>query len=248
MFRTVLIANRGEIACRIIRTLRERGIRSVAVYSDADAGARHVHLADTAIRLGPAPAAQSYLDTDAVLDAARRTGAEAIHPGYGFLAENAAFAQACEDAGIVFIGPTSDAISVMGDKISAKLAVIERGVPTVPGVARPGMTDEELAESAAEVGYPLLIKPSAGGGGKGMHVVESEPALVDALAAARREAAASFGDDALFLERYVRNPRHIEVQVLADAHGTVIHLGGEGVLAAASASEGHRGGAVAPAR
>ncbi|MGO3190960.1 MAG: acetyl/propionyl/methylcrotonyl-CoA carboxylase subunit alpha [Microbacterium sp.] len=225
MFRTVLIANRGEIACRIIRTLRERGIRSVAVYSDADAGARHVHLADTAIRLGPAPAAQSYLDTDAVLDAARRTGAEAIHPGYGFLAENAAFAQACENAGIVFIGPTSDAISVMGDKISAKLAVIERGVPTVPGVARPGMTDEQLAESAAEVGYPLLIKPSAGGGGKGMHVVESESALVTALAAARREAAASFGDDALFLERYVRNPRHIEVQVLADAHGTVIHLG-----------------------
>lgn len=225
MFHTVVIANRGEIACRIIRTLRDLGIRSVAVYSDADAGARHVHLADVAVRLGPAPASQSYLDVEAVLDAARRTGAQAIHPGYGFLAENAAFARACEDAGIVFIGPTPDAISVMGDKITAKLAVQERGVPTVPGVARPGMTDAELADSAAGVGYPLLIKPSAGGGGKGMHVVESEETLVASLAAARREAAASFGDDTLFLERYVRNPRHIEVQVLADAQGRVIHLG-----------------------
>ncbi|KTS06799.1 biotin carboxylase N-terminal domain-containing protein [Microbacterium testaceum] len=225
MFSTVLIANRGEIACRIIRTLRSLGIRSVAVYSDADAGARHVHLADVAVRLGPAPAARSYLDVDAVIRAARETGAEAIHPAYGFLAENAAFAQACEEAGIVFIGPGAEAIRVMGDKISAKHAVEARGVPTVPGVARAGMTDDELIAAGADVGYPLLIKPSAGGGGKGMHVVEASGALAGAIAAARREAAASFGDDTLFLERYVRAPRHIEVQVLADAHGAVVHLG-----------------------
>jgi len=225
MFTTVLIANRGEIACRIIRTLRSLGIRSVAVYSDADAGARHVHLADVALRLGPAPAARSYLDVDAVIRAARDTGAEAIHPGYGFLAENAAFARACEEAGIVFIGPGAEAIRVMGDKITAKHAVAQRGVPTVPGVARAGLTDDELIAGGEEVGYPLLIKPSAGGGGKGMHVVEASDALPAAIVAARREAAASFGDDTLFLERYVHRPRHIEVQVLADAYGTVVHLG-----------------------
>ncbi|MEV4901053.1 acetyl-CoA carboxylase biotin carboxylase subunit [Citricoccus sp. NPDC055426] len=225
MFKTVLIANRGEIACRVIRTLRSMGIRSVAVYSDADAGARHVRLADAAVRLGPAPAAQSYLDVDAVLAAARATGAEAIHPGYGFLAENAAFAQACADTGIVFIGPEAESIRVMGDKITAKNAVEARGVPTVPGVAQPSMSNDALAAAAPGIGYPLLIKPSAGGGGKGMHVVESEDQLASSLEAARREAAASFGDDTLFLERYVTTPRHIEVQVLADAHGHVIHLG-----------------------
>lgn len=225
MFSTVLIANRGEIACRVIRTLRELGIRSVAVYSDADAGARHVALADESVRLGPAPAAQSYLDIDAAIAAARATGAEAIHPGYGFLSENTAFAAACEQAGIVFIGPSADAIRTMGDKIAAKHAVEARGVPTVPGVARAGMTDDELITAAPEVGYPLLIKPSAGGGGKGMHVVTDVADLPAALAAARREAGASFGDDTLFLERYVDTPRHIEVQVLADAHGTVVHLG-----------------------
>ncbi|GAA4479228.1 acetyl/propionyl/methylcrotonyl-CoA carboxylase subunit alpha [Microbacterium panaciterrae] len=225
MFHTVLIANRGEISCRIIATLRRLGIRSVAVYSDADAGARHVALADVAVRIGPAPAAQSYLNIDAVLAAARETGAQAIHPGYGFLAENAAFAQACADAGIVFIGPSADAIRTMGDKITAKLAVAERQVPTVPGIARAGLTDAELVAAAPAIGYPLLIKPSAGGGGKGMHVVASEPELADAIAAARREASASFGDDALFLERYLSTPRHIEVQILADAHGNVVHLG-----------------------
>ncbi|MDJ1115465.1 biotin carboxylase N-terminal domain-containing protein [Microbacterium dauci] len=225
MFTTVLIANRGEIACRIIGTLRSLGIRSVAVYSDADAGARHVALADTAVRLGPAPAAQSYLDIDAVIGAARATGAEAIHPGYGFLSENTAFAAACEAAGIVFIGPSAAAIRTMGDKITAKHAVEARGVPTVPGVARGGLTDDELIAAAPEVGYPLLIKPSAGGGGKGMHVVTDAADLPAALAAARREAAASFGDDTLFLERYLQRPRHIEVQVLADAHGAVVHLG-----------------------
>ncbi|GAA4779948.1 acetyl-CoA carboxylase biotin carboxylase subunit [Citricoccus nitrophenolicus] len=225
MFTTVLIANRGEIACRVIRTLRSMGIRSVAVYSDADAGARHVRLADAAVRLGPAPASQSYLDIEAVLAAARATGAEAIHPGYGFLAENAAFAQACADAGIVFIGPEAESIRVMGDKITAKNAVEARGVPTVPGIGKPGLSNGELAAAAPGVGYPMLIKPSAGGGGKGMHVVQTEDQLAGSLEAARREAAASFGDDTLFIERYVTTPRHIEVQVLADAHGNVIHLG-----------------------
>ena len=225
MFDTVLIANRGEIACRIISTLRRIGVRSIAAYSDADEGARHVALADAAVRLGPAPAARSYLSIEAVLAAAESTGAQAIHPGYGFLAENAAFARACEEAGIVFIGPSAQAIEVMGDKISAKAAVERRGVPTVPGIARAGLGDGDLIAAAPAIGYPLLVKPSAGGGGKGMHVVERGEDLPAALAAARREAAASFGDDALFLERYLTTPRHIEVQVLADAHGNVIHLG-----------------------
>jgi len=222
---TVLIANRGEIACRIIATLRRLGVRSVAVYSDVDAGARHVRLADEAVRLGPAPAVDSYLDIARVIDAARRTNAQAIHPGYGFLAENAAFARACAAAGIVFIGPTPEAIETMGDKISARRTVEARGVPTVPGLARPGLTDDELAAGAEAVGFPVLIKPSAGGGGKGMHVVAAPGELRAALATARREAAASFGDDTLFLERFVATPRHIEVQILADAHGGVVHLG-----------------------
>lgn len=225
LFHTVLIANRGEIACRIIATLRRMGIRSVAVFSDADAGSRHVHLADEAVRLGPAAAHSSYLDADRVIEAALRTGSQAVHPGYGFLAENADFARACHDAGLVFIGPGPDAIATMGDKIAAKLAVSARRVPTVPGIARAGLTDEELAANAATVGYPLLIKPSAGGGGKGMHVVADPAHLRESIAAARREAAASFGDDTLFLERYLQRPRHIEVQILADAHGNVIHLG-----------------------
>ena len=169
--RTVLIANRGEIAVRIIRTLRTLGIRSVAVYSDADADALHVRLADDAVRLGPAAAAQSYLSIECVVDAALATGAEAVHPGFGFLAENAAFARACADAGLVFIGPAPEAIEVMGDKISAKRTVAARGVPTVPGLARPHLTDEELIAGASDVGFPVLIKPSAGGGGQGMHVV-----------------------------------------------------------------------------
>ncbi|MBF4562210.1 acetyl-CoA carboxylase biotin carboxylase subunit [Microbacterium sp. VKM Ac-2870] len=221
----VLIANRGEIAVRIIRTLRAVGIRSVAVYSDADADALHVQLADEAVRLGPASAAESYLSIERVLDAARQTGADAVHPGFGFLAENAAFARACAAAGVVFIGPSPEAIEIMGDKISAKQTVEARGVPTVPGIARPGLTDDELIAGAAEVGFPVLIKPSAGGGGKGMHVVTDAAELTAAVAAARREAAASFGDDTLFLERYVAAPRHIEVQVIADTHGTVVHLG-----------------------
>ncbi len=225
MFDTVLVANRGEIAVRVIRTLRRLGIRSVAVYSDPDAAARHVLEADTAVRLGPAAARQSYLDITKVLDAAARTDAQAIHPGYGFLSENADFAAACEGAGVAFLGPPARAIQVMGDKITAKNAVAAFGVPVVPGVAKPGLTDDELVAAAEKVGYPVLIKPSAGGGGKGMRLVEDPARLRDALAGARREAASSFGDDTLFLERFMLRPRHIEVQVLADTHGNVVHLG-----------------------
>jgi acetyl-CoA/propionyl-CoA carboxylase biotin carboxyl carrier protein len=225
LFETVLVANRGEIAVRVIRTLRRLGIRSVAVYSDADATARHVLEADEAVRLGPAPARESYLDIEKVVDAAVRTGSQAIHPGYGFLSENADFAAACERAGVVFLGPPVRAIQVMGDKITAKNAVAAFDVPVVPGVAKPALTDDELVAAAEEVGYPVLIKPSAGGGGKGMRLVEDPARLREALVGARREAASSFGDDTLFLERFVLRPRHIEVQVLADTHGNVVHLG-----------------------
>jgi len=218
-FDSVLIANRGEIACRIIGTLRRLGIRSIAICTEADAEARHVRLADEVVGVS------SYLSIDEVLAAAQRSGAAAIHPGYGFLAENPDFASACERAGVVFIGPSSEAIRVMGDKIAAKAAVGARGVPTVPGAGDPGMTDQQLIAAAAGVGYPLLIKPSAGGGGKGMHVVATPDELAPAIAAARREAAASFGDDTLLLERYLAAPRHIEVQVMADRHGNVIQLG-----------------------
>ena len=222
---TVLVANRGEIACRVIRTLREQGVRSVAVYSDADADAPHVRLADVAVHIGPSPARESYLVADRILDAARRTGAQAIHPGYGFLSENAAFARACEDAGVIFMGPPASAIDTMGDKISARATVEKRDVPTVPGISRPGLTDDELIEAAPGIGFPVLIKPSAGGGGKGMHRVERIEDLAEALVTARREAAGAFGDDSLFIEHFVDTPRHIEVQVLADSHGNVIHLG-----------------------
>ncbi|CAA0130768.1 Acetyl-/propionyl-coenzyme A carboxylase alpha chain [Mycolicibacterium vanbaalenii] len=225
VFDTVLVANRGEIAVRVIRTLRSMGIRSVAVYSDADADARHVAAADVAVRLGPAPARQSYLSIDALLAAIDRTGAQAVHPGYGFLSENAQFADALNSAGVTFIGPAAAAIQTMGDKISAKAAVSTFGVPVVPGISRPGLTDDDLIGGAAEVGFPVLVKPSAGGGGKGMRVVHDAADLPSALTSARREAESAFGDDTLFLERFVLNPRHIEVQVLADTHGDVVHLG-----------------------
>ncbi|KZM77587.1 biotin carboxylase N-terminal domain-containing protein [Cellulosimicrobium sp. I38E] len=224
-FRTVLVANRGEIACRVIGTLRRLGVRSVAVFSDADAGARHVREADVAIRLGPAPAAQSYLDVDAVVAAAVATGADAVHPGYGFLSENPALARACERAGIAFVGPGVDALEAMADKLAAKSIVGARGVPVVPGAGEAGMSDDDLVAVAGAVGFPLLVKPSAGGGGKGMVVVRAADDLPGALASARRVAASSFGDDTLLLERLVEAPRHIEVQVLADTHGTVVHLG-----------------------
>ncbi|MEU2773513.1 biotin carboxylase N-terminal domain-containing protein [Streptomyces sp. NPDC007162] len=220
MFDTVLVANRGEIAVRVVRTLRSLGVRSVAVYSDADADARHVREADTAVRLGPAPAAESYLSVERLLDAAARTGAQAVHPGYGFLAENAAFARACEEAGLVFVGPPADAIALMGDKIRAKETVRAAGVPVVPGGR-----DPELAQAARELGAPVLLKPSAGGGGKGMRLVRDLALLDEEIAAARREARASFGDDTLLVERWVDRPRHIEIQVLADGHGNVVHLG-----------------------
>ncbi|THA37227.1 biotin carboxylase N-terminal domain-containing protein [Streptomyces sp. A1547] len=225
MFSTVLVANRGEIAVRVIRTLRELGVRSVAVFSDADADARHVREADTAVRIGPAAAAESYLSVERLLDAARRTGAEAVHPGYGFLAENAAFAAACAEAGLAFIGPPASAISLMGDKIRAKETVKAAGVPVVPGSSGSGLSDAELVAAAEEIGMPVLLKPSAGGGGKGMRLVRDASALAEEIAAARREARSSFGDDTLLVERWVDRPRHIEIQVLADAHGNVVHLG-----------------------
>ncbi|MCQ9134010.1 acetyl-CoA carboxylase biotin carboxylase subunit [Streptomyces hilarionis] len=225
MFDTVLVANRGEIAVRVIRTLRAMGVRSVAVFSDADADARHVREADTAVRIGPPPAADSYLSVERLLEAAARTGAQAVHPGYGFLAENAGFARACADAGLVFIGPPADAIALMGDKIRAKATVREAGVPVVPGSSGSGLTDDQLIAAAREIGVPVLLKPSAGGGGKGMRLVRDTAALAEEIAAARREARASFGDDTLLVERWVDRPRHIEIQVLADGHGNVLHLG-----------------------
>jgi acetyl-CoA/propionyl-CoA carboxylase biotin carboxyl carrier protein len=219
MFESVLVANRGEIACRVIRTLGELGIRSIAVYTDADRGARHVGLADRAVHV------DSYLDAAALVTAATSTGADAVHPGYGFLAENADFARACAAAGVVFIGPPPQAIEAMGDKIRAKAHVAARGVPIIPGAGDAGMTDAQLVEAAPGVGLPLIVKPSAGGGGKGMTVVDSLDELPAVLAASRRVAQRAFGDDALLLERFIPSPRHIEVQVLADTHGTVMHLG-----------------------
>jgi acetyl-CoA/propionyl-CoA carboxylase biotin carboxyl carrier protein len=224
-FGTVLVANRGEIAVRVVRTLRRLGVRSVAVYSDADRDARHAAEADVAVHIGPSSAAESYLSIERILDAARRTGAEAVHPGYGFLAESAEFARACADAGVVFLGPPAAAIEAMGDKIRAKRTVGEHGVPVVPGRADPGMSDEDVRAAAVEAGFPVLLKPSAGGGGKGMRVVSEASELDEKIAAARRESRAAFGDDALLVERFLNRPRHVEVQVLADAHGSVVHLG-----------------------
>jgi len=225
MFGTVLVANRGEIAVRVIRTLRALGIGSVAVYSDADAGARHVREADVAVRLGPAPAADSYLNIGAIVAAARQTGAQAVHPGYGFLAENAAFARACAAVGLTFIGPPPAAIEAMGDKIRAKATVAAAGVPVVPGAGDPSMTERDLVAAAPGIGFPLLIKPSAGGGGKGMRLVRAGHELAGAIAGARREATAAFGDGTLLLERFIECPRHIEIQVFADRHGHTVHLG-----------------------
>ncbi|NJQ04409.1 acetyl/propionyl/methylcrotonyl-CoA carboxylase subunit alpha [Streptomyces lonarensis] len=225
MFDTVLVANRGEIAVRVIRTLRALGVRSVAVHSDADADARHVREADTAVRIGPTAAAESYLSTERLLAAAAATGAQAVHPGYGFLAENAGFARAVTEAGLAFVGPPADAIELMGDKIRAKATVGDAGVPVVPGSAGSGLTDAELIDAAEKIGVPVLLKPSAGGGGKGMRLVRDPARLPEEIAAARREARASFGDDTLLVERWIDRPRHIEIQVLADGHGTVLHLG-----------------------
>ncbi|MBW4052402.1 MAG: biotin/lipoyl-binding protein [Proteobacteria bacterium] len=225
MIRSLLVANRGEIACRILRTARSMGIRTIAVYSDADASARHVREAHTAIRIGPPPAAESYLDMESILRAARAAGAEAIHPGYGFLSENAQFAQACLDAGLVFVGPPPAAIAAMGSKSVAKASVRAAGVPVLPGYDGERQDLEHLEERALAAGLPLIVKPAAGGGGKGMRVVHARQELREALIAARRLAQSTFGDGTLLVERYLPDPRHIEVQVFADAHGNCVHLG-----------------------
>jgi len=225
VFDRILIANRGEIAVRIMRTLSRMSITSIAVYSDADADALHVAMADEALRIGPAPARQSYLDIDRVIEAALASKAQAVHPGYGFLSENASFARRCAEAGLVFIGPSPDVIAAMGDKIAAKQIAMAAGVPVVPGRHDPDMDDGALASAIAEIGFPSLLKPAAGGGGKGMRVVRDAADVAAAVAGARRESLASFGDDRLLVERYVDRPRHVEVQVLGDATGRVIHLG-----------------------
>jgi len=224
VFRKILIANRGEIACRVIATAQRLGIRTVAVFSDADHDARHVRLADEARRIGPASARESYLSSAAILDAARGSGAEAIHPGYGFLSENAAFAAACKAAGLVFIGPSTEAIAAMGDKSAAKTLMEKAGVPLVPGYHGENQDLDFLAREAAKIGFPVLVKASAGGGGKGMRIVTEAKAFGAALAGAKREAASAFGDDRVLIERYLERPRHIEVQVFGDARGNIVHL------------------------
>ena len=224
MFTKILIANRGEIACRVIATCRRLGIATVAVYSDADRNARHVRLADEAIAIGPAPAAGSYLRSDVILEAARRSGAQAIHPGYGFLSENAAFADACAAAGVVFIGPPASAIRAMGDKSAAKALMQQAGVPLTPGYHGDNQDPQFLREQADAIGYPVLIKASAGGGGKGMRRVDDSAAFIEALASCQREARSAFGNDHVLVEKYVLRPRHIEIQVFGDGHGNVVHL------------------------
>ncbi len=223
MFSKILIANRGEIAVRIARACRELGIRTVAVYSDADRESLHVRFADEARHIGAAPSLESYLRMDRILEVARETGAEAIHPGYGFLAENAAFARACEDQGLTFIGPPSEAVALMGDKSKARETARKAGVPIVPGTEA-SLEDERVLSEAGAIGFPLLVKATAGGGGKGIRIVASMDALPSALAQARSEAEASFDDPSVYLERYVDRPRHIEFQVLADKDGNVVHL------------------------
>jgi propionyl-CoA carboxylase alpha chain len=225
MFKRILIANRGEIACRIIRTARRLGIEAVAVYSDADKDALHVEMADSAIHIGPAPAAESYLVIDRMIDACRASGAEAVHPGYGFLSERAAFPIALAKAGVVFIGPNPRAIAAMGDKIESKKAAAAAKVSTVPGHLGVVADDSEAVRIAGEIGYPVMIKASAGGGGKGMRVARSAAEVAEGFARARSEAKSSFGDDRVFIEKFIVDPRHIEIQVLGDKHGNVIHLG-----------------------
>ncbi len=225
MFKKILIANRGEIACRVIRSCREMRIETVAVYSDADANSLHVRMADEAYRLGPAPSNESYLRVEKILEIAKRCGADAIHPGYGFLSENADFVRQVEQAGITFIGPPPEAMESMGGKISARKIAIAAGVPVVPGTTEPLVSHEEAAEIAASFGYPVMLKASAGGGGKGMRFVDSELELKSALAAARSEASAAFGDDAVYIEKVVSRPRHIEIQIFSDTHGNHVHLG-----------------------
>jgi acetyl/propionyl-CoA carboxylase alpha subunit len=222
--RSVLVANRGEIAVRIMKTCRAMGLETIAVHSEADAGALHVREADRAVPIGKAPSSESYLRIDRILDAAKQTGADAIHPGYGFLSQNGDFADACESAGVKFIGPRGDVHRLMGDKKAARQEVQKRGVPVVPGYDGDDQQDERLVAEATRIGFPLMIKPSRGGGGKGMHVTSNAEEFAAVLGRARRESAASFGSDVLVLERFVQKPRHVEVQVLFDEHGHGVHL------------------------
>ncbi|MYF09246.1 MAG: acetyl-CoA carboxylase biotin carboxylase subunit, partial [Rhodospirillaceae bacterium] len=224
-FGTILVANRGEIAVRVMRTARALGHRTVAVHSEADSEAPHVRMADAAAHIGPAPAAESYLNIDNILRAAAETGADAVHPGYGFLSENADFARACETAGLAFIGPHADAIAIMGDKAEARRRMAEAGVPCVPGYDGAEQSDAALIAAAAEIGFPVMVKAAAGGGGRGMRLVAQAGALPDALAAARSEAENAFGSGSLILEKAIARPRHVEIQIIADSHGNTIHLG-----------------------
>jgi acetyl-CoA carboxylase, biotin carboxylase subunit len=225
MFHKILIANRGEIAIRIIRACKEMGIKTVAVYSQADINSLHVKLADESVCIGPAPSAKSYLNINAIISAAELTDSEAIHPGYGFLSENADFAEVCEKCGITFIGPTADSMRIMGDKISARQAVIQHGVPILPGTKESVENVEDAVRIAKEIGFPVIIKATAGGGGKGMKIVHSQATLPNAFSMARAEAQSSFANPDVYIEKYCENPRHVEIQILADKHGNVIHLG-----------------------
>jgi acetyl-CoA carboxylase biotin carboxylase subunit len=225
MFHKILIANRGEIAIRVIRACKELGIKTVAVYSTADADSMHVKLADESVCIGPAPSSQSYLNINAIISAAELTDAEAIHPGYGFLSENAKFAEVCEQCGITFIGPSAESMRVMGDKISARQAVIEHGVPILPGTKENVKTVDEAVKIAKQIGFPVIIKATAGGGGRGMKIVHSQATLANAYATAKAEAQAGFGNPDVYIEKYCVEPRHVEIQVLADKHGNCIHLG-----------------------
>ena len=224
MLESLLIANRGEIACRVIRTARRLGIRTIAVYSDADADALHVREADEAVHIGPSPVRESYLVGDRIIATAKATGAQAIHPGYGFLSENAEFAQAVIDAGLIWVGPNPSSITAMGLKDAAKKLMQDAGVPTTPGYLGEDQSPERLAAEADAIGYPVLIKAVAGGGDKGMRKVDDPVNFADALLSCRREAASSFGNDQVLLEKWITNPRHIEVQVFGDKHGHVVHL------------------------
>jgi len=225
MFHKILIANRGEIAVRVIRACKEMGIKTVAVYSQADVHSLHVKLADESVCIGPAPSALSYLNFNAIISAAELTDAEAIHPGYGFLSENANFAEVCEKCGITFIGPSAESMRIMGDKISARQAVIKQGVPILPGTKEGVHTVEDAVKVAKEIGFPVIIKATAGGGGRGMKIVHSQATLPNAFATARAEAQSGFGNPEVYIEKYCEQPRHVEIQILADKHGNVIHLG-----------------------
>src|SRR5215204_4753272 len=225
MFSKILIANRGEIACRVIRTAKAMGIKTVAVYSDADARAPHVRMADESVRIGPAPAAESYLKAELIIDACKATGAQAVHPGYGFLSERTSFAEALDKAGIAFIGPPPKAIAAMGDKIESKKLAQKAGVNVVPGYLGDIATTEDAVKIAADIGYPVMMKASAGGGGKGMRLAYSEKDVREGFEATKREGLSSFGDDRVFIEKFIEQPRHIEIQVLGDQHGNILYLG-----------------------